>query len=277
MAEMRFDRVFVLTLPRRQDRLDGFLALVDQKIDQGDWPFDGRPEIRYGCDGSKVRAPHWCGDNVTPGSWGCTMAYARIIEDALSCGWDSVMMFEDDACFAEDFKARVEQAWADTPDDWDVMYIGGNLRHPRAHPPMIVNDRIMRPWRMTATHGFAMRTRFMQAAYEQIFKLPINICDWRFSDVHAAGWPQPPVNCYSTIDRLVGQRANKSDITIGPPPPDCPPGYSLYNPDHPRGEYYWPNPKTIRYLPDFRHPPGPDQARARQLLEQNQDMEAIPV
>lgn len=244
----QFDKTFVLTLPRRKDRLDGFYALVDERIAAGDWPFE-RPETRYGADGRCVPLPHWVGDGVSAGGWGCSMAYARIIEDALSHGWESVMMFEDDACFREPgFAAAVEAAFAAVPDDWDVFYIGGNLREPRAHSPYVINDLIMRPYRMTATHGFAMRPRFMRAAYERIYRIPVRICDWRFADVHAEGWPFPAINCYSTIERLVGQRPNASDISCN----------QLNNPDHPKGYYFWPNPTTIRYLPDFRHPPPPE-------------------
>lgn len=242
-----FDKTFVLTLPRRADRLAEFYRLVEQT---GDWPMD-MPEPRYGADGSRLTVPAWCDPSIVKGSWGCTMAYAHIIEDALSRGWESVMMFEDDACFCDDFGRRVREVWDNVPDDWDAVYIGGHLRRPRRFSPQVVNDFVMRPYRMTATHGFAMRSRFMVEAYKTIFAMPIKICDWRFSDVMCEGWPHPPVNCYASIGRLVGQQSGPSDISERP----------MINPDHDEGYFFWPNPTTIRFEPDFLHPPTPGSCR----------------
>lgn len=271
MADLKFDRTFVLTLARRADRLREFFNRVNAIAD---WPFDV-PQVRYGADGSKLIVPHWCGENMSAGSWGCTMSYARLIEDALSNGWDSVMVFEDDACFRTkrqvpgtetwepaDFGEDVRTMMAAVPDDWDAIYFGCNLRTGRQKPPMAVNDLVMRPHRVTATHGFAMRKRFMERAYKQMFRFPMNICDWRFSDVHCGvrhdennvyseEWPRPQVNVYAAIDRLVGQGPNKSDISH----------MDAYEKDHPDGYQFWPNPTTITYLPDFLHPPEPGTCR----------------
>lgn len=61
------------------------------------------------------------------------------------------VIFEDDACFRDDFTLDVQ-----FPDDWDLFYFGG--QHMRQ--PLPWGGNIVRCVRMHATHAYAIRDPF---------------------------------------------------------------------------------------------------------------------
>lgn len=146
---MRFDRVLVISLTRRPERLEEFRARVP-----ADFPF-GRIEHFEAIDGKAVKHPAWWRQGG--GAWGCYRSHLRIIEDALRCGDDRVMIFEDDATFSEDFTERALRYFAALPEDWKQAYLGGqHLVRPSA---ISGNAEVLLAKNINRTHAYAINGR----------------------------------------------------------------------------------------------------------------------
>lgn len=153
---IRFDRVVVVTLARRVDRLEGFLA----RIRAANPYLADNLELELAVDGELCRPPDWW--RTTPGAWGCYRSHLRIIEDALQDGVESVLIFEDDATFVDDFTPRAIAFFEALPSDWGQAYLGGQhlARARQAVPGIVEGVNINR------THAYALRgPAGLQAAY----------------------------------------------------------------------------------------------------------------
>ena len=92
------ERCFLMNLDRREDRLKEWLQQLPDS-----WPFP-QPERFAAIDGRRCATPpQWKAGN---GAWGCYRSHCLILEKCLIEGFDSYVVFEDDAGFVEDFAER---------------------------------------------------------------------------------------------------------------------------------------------------------------------------
>ena len=96
-----FERVYVINLSRRQERLEAFYQKVPV-----DWPFK-QPEQYTAIDGGLVSPPDWWDGGG--GAWGCYKAHLRILEDCLNNEIYSVLILEDDAVYDEKQRVVLER------------------------------------------------------------------------------------------------------------------------------------------------------------------------
>jgi GR25 family glycosyltransferase involved in LPS biosynthesis len=196
-----FDRIVVVNLDRRSDRWSQWTTQT------ANWPF--RPADRFrAVDGRAVTPPNWWSQGG--GAWGCLMSHARILEDALMDGIDSVLILEDDAVLVPDFSERVEKFLANVPSDWDALYLGGQ----HLIEPEPVNDEVVRCRDVNRTHGHAMRQVYMREAYAHILDAPAYLenpthhVDHRLGRLHMEG----RFHVYAPTEFLIGQNESRSDI-----------------------------------------------------------------
>lgn len=202
-----FDRVYVVNLDRRPDRMKEFERRVSEI--PGGWPF---AEIvrASGVDGKKCKHPSWW--RAGGGAWGCYRSHVRLIEQCLNEGVGSVLLLEDDATFGPDFVERVREFVDEVPTDWGMMYLGGQHLHAKTHPPLRVNPRVYRPYNVNRTHAFALRGETMREVYRHLSETK----DWRGNhhiDHHLGRIHQQrrlPIYCPS--EWLVGQAEGVSNI-----------------------------------------------------------------
>lgn len=190
-----FDRVVVVNLKRRPERLDAFW----EQLSRQPWPFS-KPEIFEAVEGDRLPLPRLWRDGG--GAWGCMQSHRHILEQAISDGVENLLVLEDDAVLCDNFAERVAQFLVDVPGDWDQLMLGGQHReNPHDHYPGVV--RCMKTER---THAYAVRGGFMRRLYQHWHNSHEH-CD------HAMSRIQREFRVYAPEPFLIGQSGGPSDIS----------------------------------------------------------------
>lgn len=198
---MKWDRVVCVSLERRPDRELAFRERV-----AGGMPF-GPVEIMSAVDGQRCKHPGWW--KMGGGAWGCYRSHMRILEDALMDGHESVLVFEDDVTFADDFDERYERFMSAVPDDWEQIYLGGqHLKRPRE-----IYDEYVRCLDVNRTHAYGVRGEGIKKLYRWLN----NTKDWKekhhvdhhYGRIHS----DRGVNVYAPVEWMCGQaHDHRSDV-----------------------------------------------------------------
>ncbi len=195
-----FDRVVVISLARRPDRLEAFYGRLPD-----DW--DLEPALPYpATDGRDEAPPDWW--KTTAGAWGCYQSHRAAIDYAIAIGIDSILIFEDDATFVPDFCQRL--ADLEVPSDCQMLYLGGqHLVRPEPGPPGLVRGR-----NVNRTHAYALIGReALQAVRDHLRPGPHwtarHHVDHHFGILHR----ERRIGVYATSPWLCGQAAGTSDVS----------------------------------------------------------------
>lgn len=189
-----FDRVVIINLERRPDRLEQIRA----EIAKG-WPFV-EPTVMKAIDGHRCEAP----DGYSQGNyaWACFQSHRRAIEDAVNDGLESILILEDDATFVDDFSTKAIQFVESLPDDWQFAWLGGH--HMR--PPIPIKPGVVKSVHMDRCHAYAARGQGLRDLYRFWHQWHPGHCDWALSEWVAS---RPS---YCAQPWLVGQVGGWSDI-----------------------------------------------------------------
>ena len=200
-----FERVYVINLHRRKERFDAFMAKIPP-----DWPFRF-PERYTAIDGGLATPPDWW--NGGNGAWGCYKAHVRILEDCLSNEINSVLIMEDDAVCVDHFGVKVQEFWNHLPDDWEMVYLGGQHIQENLRLPRKVNDWVYKPFNVNRCHCYGFRGRKMlERAYKHLhdfaaWNVP-NHVDHYLGELHK----KLEKGLYVPKEWLVAQSEGQSDI-----------------------------------------------------------------
>jgi hypothetical protein len=205
MLHNAFEQVYIINLPRRKERLDAFYQRLPS-----DFPFR-HPERYDAVDGGLATPPDWW--NGGGGAWGCYKAHLRILEDCLSHEINSVLIFEDDAVCVDGFAEKVLEFWKHLPEDWEMIYLGGQHIQENLGLPRKVNDWVYRPFNVNRCHCYGFRGRRM---LEKAYKHLNNFADWKvphhvdhyLGEMHK----KMATGLYVPREWLVAQSEGKSDI-----------------------------------------------------------------
>ena len=205
MLHDMFERVYVINLPRRKERWEAFCQKVP-----ADWPFR-KPERYIAIDGGLASPPDWWKDGG--GAWGCYKAHLRILEDCLSNEINSVLILEDDAVCVDSFAEKVKSFWKHLPEDWEMVYLGGQHIQENIGLPRKINDWVYHPFNVNRCHCYGLRGRRM---LERAYKHLNNFVDWKvphhvdhyLGELHK----QMKTGLYVPKEWLVAQSEGKSDI-----------------------------------------------------------------
>ncbi len=201
-----FDRVLVVNLDRRPERWEVFRENLPDP-----WPF-AEPERFSAVDGSTVDKPSWWADKDDAG-WGVMQTHIKILQMMQG---KPVLILEDDAIFCDGFAERWDVIKETLPDDWDQVYLGGNLWKRQIKPTL----RISRDWiapglgaEVNACHAVGMRGTFCEDMLTDLTTKTIAVqVDYRYGRHHRGG----KYRVYCACPWLVGQRAGFSDRTQAP-------------------------------------------------------------
>lgn len=200
-----FDGVLVLNLGIRPDRWKKFLSNLPMN-----WPF--RPPFRFDAvDGSKVDFPsNWKSNH---GAWGCYLSHLRILEMAIERGLNSILVLEDDAVFCKTFSTDVRSFFAELPDDWELIYLGGQHIELHLGLPEKISTWVYRPFNTNRTHAYAIRGREALRRIYSFLCEPANWTENHHVDHFLGAYQKSNDRVYVPMDWLVAQDDGASDVT----------------------------------------------------------------
>lgn len=146
-----FEKVVGISLARAEERWRHFQSNLPRN-----WPFQP-PEKFLAIDGRRVESEPWW--TAGKGAWGCYQSHLKILTDCLKNNIDSVLILEDDAVCVPDFTSLSKQFFAQLPDDWELIYLGGQHLKQLQHPPVRVSEHVQIPYNVNRTHAYAARGR----------------------------------------------------------------------------------------------------------------------
>ena len=192
-----FDRVVVISLARRPDRLAAFYDRLAGRLAALPYP---------ATDGQEERPPAWW--KTTPGAWGCYQSHRAVIDYAMAIDIDSILVLEDDATFVPDFCDRL--AALEVPADCGQLYLGGqHLTKPEPGPPGLVRGR-----NVNRTHAYAVFGRAALETLQAHLRPDPAIWTARHHVDHHYGilHRERRIGCYAVSPWLCGQAAGLSDV-----------------------------------------------------------------
>lgn len=193
---IRFDRVFIVNLDRRADRLEH----INKEVERLGWSAQRFPAFDGATLDSKPGKPPIKGWSViSMGNYGNVLSQRAIIKLAKEAKLDSILILEDDAEF--DSKEKIDGFLDLVPKNWDMLYFGGNHQE----PIIPINDKIARCQHTYAAHSVGIKSTM----YDHILHVTEDKClpiDLYYAQFHKA------YNVYCPINKLSWQINGYSDI-----------------------------------------------------------------
>ncbi len=217
-----FDRICIINLPQHQDRK---VRLSCQLEELG----LARPnEVRWvaAISGAMLPPPYWwrCGQ----GAWGCLLSHARIVQDAMADGVETLLILEDDATFHPRAAEMLHAFMAQVPEDWDQIYLGG--QHLATPAPVPGAPMVHRPHNVNRTHAYALTHQVMARFHEHIWEPPGAQGPsegWHIDHQLGSAHESQAWNIYTPLWWLCGQEAGQSSTSGA-----VQPRYWWHPPDH---------------------------------------------
>ena len=184
------DEVFVTNLERRSDRLER----ITDELERHAIPFTRWiAEDDLGTDKSAM--------------WWNAYNFKEQVAHAKRKGLKSFLHLDDDVYFIEDFHNRFAEAWADVPDDWQMVSLGNVFGR---HVP--VTWKVTRSEVSWGNHAVIIRANMYDLLLE-------TITGENWSDVEVATL-MSSVNFYVMHPSLAFQHRGYSDLKGGDVPND---------------------------------------------------------
>lgn len=146
MLNKIFDKIYLINLERRKDRLENFLKISEKynfsfeliKAFDGiallteDFTYENKkisyvknefykhePGIFFGIENYH--------DRYFKGQVGCLMSHLEILKLAEKNNYSSILILEDDVVFSDDFQQKIENLIDKFPEVWDMFYLSGSM------------------------------------------------------------------------------------------------------------------------------------------------------
>lgn len=186
-----FDEIFCINLDSRGDRWYRCQELFEKH----------RLQVTRISAVDGHRMPNHNG--LRPGEVGCTASHLIALSEIASrCKRGLVL--EDDVEFVENIQYRFRDLLPDIPQEWDMLYFGGN----HIEEPQPLTYRVAKITMTYSTVSYGISGDFARAMSEQIMS-GRDIIDVAYADHHRYH------RCYATWPSLTWQRPGMSDIQHG--------------------------------------------------------------
>ena len=190
----RYDKVYVINLKKRKDRLNNFIDQV-VKHDLGEF------QVFEAFEGGTLNV----NSNLLSGEKGIIRSVIGVIEDAMLNDYSKILIVEDDCEFNENLK-NIETYYSNLPNNWDMLYFGGNHNiHVNSVEPEKINDYVAKLSNTYAAHCIAIKKDMFKVILESIknYHHPLDV-----SYHHL----QKYFNIYGFYPGIAYQKPNFSDI-----------------------------------------------------------------
>ena len=177
-----FDRVVVINLERRPDRLREFekQAKANQIFYQR---FDAIDAVKEGISPDEA----------------CLRSHRKVLEDAMNDGVQRLFVFEDDALLVDDFNTKFSEFYNKIKDPWDMLYLGAWIHNSKPY-----TDGVVKLHKSYSAHAYGINNHMMEKCLKATWqKWPIDIS---YSNLHSTH------NVYCAKPALVGQTPGFSDL-----------------------------------------------------------------
>ena len=157
----RWDRVIVINLPDRPDRLEAFRRTVRQsKILSG-----VTIERHAGFTPAEMPCPTWWAA-WKPTHYACRAAHLDVWRGAIRDRVRNLLVFEDDARIYANFDARLTAFAANLPADWWGYQLGGFTW--RGHGSMPAAPGVLRMGGIGGLHCYGLNAPGIRRAYDHV-------------------------------------------------------------------------------------------------------------
>lgn len=189
-----FDKIYCVNLTRRPDRW----TEVQKEFERV-----GITDVeRYVAIDGSTRDWSYLNSHLLSGELGLIETHINIIKEAIDKKYKSILIFEDDVVFVDEFN-KIDEYLNAVPSNWDMLYIGGN--HSYGRPPEPINDKVIKLNKTYTTHAIALNSTIFETVL-LISELRKKQIDVYYADLH------PTHNVYGFTPNLALQRIDFSDI-----------------------------------------------------------------
>jgi GR25 family glycosyltransferase involved in LPS biosynthesis len=132
---------------------------------------------------------------------GVTLSHLRILQYAKENNLDSVVIFEDDVVFVDDFNDKFNSFFPQIPNDWDMIYFSGT----HLGGLESISENVWRTFGTWTTHSYIINKSVYDLFIEK-FSLLEDVVDVTYAQKH------PYIKSYMFLPHITYQRAGISDI-----------------------------------------------------------------
>lgn len=212
----KYDKIYLINLKRRPDRLTNFLELYESsdlrniditkfdaidgtKLDVSSVPLSelALAELQQ-LETTGFRTKHY---QLTKGAIGCYLSHVKIWENILKNNYDTVLIFEDDAKVPKNLNYEIHEQMKHVPNDWDIVLFGYICKKCLKYEKYIEVERFM------LTHCYMISRKAIVKIMNSNTLFPITQqIDSLMSELSTI------INIYSVKDKLVKQFNSRTDI-----------------------------------------------------------------
>jgi glycosyl transferase, family 25 len=187
-----FDHIFCVNLDRRPDKWEECVKEFDK------WGLE--VERFSAVDGNTIEPFNY---KVPRGSIGNCLSKIGVLKLSKERKYKSVLVLEDDVAFQDDFNNKFAEWSKEVPENWDMLWIGGNHNWVKNIP--LFSPHLIRITNTYATHAFALRDTVYDRVLDRL--VPLEPQD----DIILAEL-QKECEAFCFMPNLAYQRAGMSDV-----------------------------------------------------------------
>lgn len=129
--------------------------------------------------------------------FGCKLSHMAALS---MCKGESILVFEDDAVFIDNFQEELNKSLEELPAGWDMVYLGAHILKTER-----VNDRWLKSTECSSTHAYIVKASVIPKLIKRAMEHQGHI-DVAYSTLHNE------LNVYIARPTLVYQSAGFSDL-----------------------------------------------------------------
>jgi GR25 family glycosyltransferase involved in LPS biosynthesis len=192
-----FESIFCVNLDRRIDKWEESLLEFEK------WGIENVQRFSA-YDGKKLNSKE---TSIKTSELGLVLSNIDIVEKCLKENSNNLLILEDDCYFTPEIQSFVELS-QQIPDDWDLLYFGGNHNsHKGVDPPIQVSKNLVQVHHTFSTHAVGINKKFFRTLLDRISKKNAPL-DVMLTDL------QKGCKAYCFSPSIAFQRVGFSDIQM---------------------------------------------------------------